>query len=378
MEAYEIFESLKRTSAYKDSAPESIKREILTSFWNEEADLLSRQYGPAGERMGVREVEFGFGFLMEGLAKHSSFIHQNTEKGQRIENLILSAMHTGDDNLVGIAHRRSNPDMLWIKCRGRRVEIIGMGEVKTSAEAFLKKPDQILLQEKSVRDLVKNIQQNKKNGYTHGIFQKYGLSICEEFRKTLIVPFGSGNSVQQHLPNEWEALEIEFSYDEIVFIAQKLWPGFRRDVIFKEGILGKFEKEFVDQLLAYKIPRLRFVYKKVGDQTFPAAEIVMFSYATKRLPESEEGIFLIGELMASWKEHIFTYPSKLLSESELTDEEKELRNLFSNMSFDGDKPSHIMIFLTNLRKLKNKLEKQLKNKMLRGQIELMEKQEAYL
>lgn len=359
-----VFERLKRSEAYAPTAHETLKRDIFLKFWLKAASNLSKRFRSTGTRIDeLGSEQNGFGFLIEEFAKLSHSVPKNSEEGEHFADLILHALRNGDSSFFPVNKAMSNPDILWVETSGKRVEITGMGEVKASVEAYMMKPEQLDLQEKTIRKLVEliNIRGNAPDAtsHWHKFARKRTIKIREPFRKIMIVPAGEKESFLKHLPTGWEVLELEFSYDEFVFIGQQIWPDFRKATSFGEGELGKFEK-FLQTFLDFKKPRVKWLYKKANDESLPAEEIVMFAYATRRLPRNESDIAFIASAMNGWQKEFLVYPEIVLKDSDLTEAERAILPLLS--AVPSDNGSEPLIFLSRLRIFSEKLLHNLKKR----------------
>lgn len=352
MSAGKVWQALIHSSAFRMSSVEP-KRTILNSFWREEAKRLAAEYGVDGMRREHDEVVNGFGYLVEEFARRSQKFPPNTEAARRLERLILGALHSGDASL-GVGRRLYNPDILWIRFAGRRAEIFGLAEVKSSRQAYERKPAQLLYQEDSLRRVVQEIRSSKAAGSAVKFFAKRKITVSDEFRKVLIVPAGKAKEFERP-PNGWELKEMEFSYDELVFIAKHLWPKFMPEVSFGEGPLGKFEREFLQPLEEFAQIRFHNAFPDTTLRRFPTRELLYFTLATRQMPLLDEEIEFVarGVRGVGFETKV---PIAPLGLKDLTDGENQFFNKFSMLCGDTSQMrNHILYFLFCLRGFSEKL-----------------------
>src|SRR3989344_2118532 len=119
----DIFSMMVVSSAF-DPGSGSIeeKRQIFGRVWARDIPWLRRSFNPAG--MDPSDGSYGFGFLVEAFARASGRLpKQNTEKGKRVANNILSELHSGEGGKVNLGSRQSNSDFLWVDLTGRRIVV---------------------------------------------------------------------------------------------------------------------------------------------------------------------------------------------------------------------------------------------------------------
>jgi len=351
MNAEEIFDELKRTSAYTQTAPEEIKRKILVDVWNESAERLRTRFGPDGthEKHGI-----GFGYLVEEFAKRSPRIPRNTAAGEKLAGIILGALRSGGNAFIPLAKPQYNPDLVWISLRGRKAEISGIGEVKASLRAFRDKHVQAAYQEDSVRLALELIERDRANGAAHEYFVMRKVTARDPFRKTMIVPFGLKAEFLPYLLQGWTCEEIEFSPDELIFVAQKLWPEFRAKITFTENVLAHYEKEFLPRLWQWGGRLIAHLYQDASIVNLPAKELLIFSLIHRKLPVTELDVIAIGYAVCKALPLLLRYPDKMISSVDLTEWEQQFFCTFSLLLEGEGIPKkqareEILLFLTNLR-----------------------------
>src|SRR3989344_1975978 len=325
--AEEVFESLRRSSVYNylSSAAEETKRRIFAKVWRECSVGLKSQYGFSG----VTGDDTGFGYLVEEFARCSLAVGlaSNSQTAANMERLFLYALRTGDRSLLNLG-RLCNPDLLWIECRGRRAEIVGMGEVKASAGGIRNSKEQIGFQESSIRTLTEKIREEKKNGTASQCFKQWRISVSQNFRKVLILPLGQTEFVRD-IPAGWEIRELEFTRNELLFAAQKLWPDFCPEVRFEEGFLGRYERLFLKPLLQWGKERLAFVFYDDADASAVSDELFFFTFATAKLPLDDSEIKRAKELAKRADLSVFcSFDRPFLEQEELGAGEREFLNKF--------------------------------------------------
>lgn len=303
MRGEEVFEKLKRKNIFDvSSVGEAEKRRIFLNVWDRCFKDLRRNF----DRRGFsRESEDnnGFGYLVEEFARQSSRIPRNTSKGNQIADLLLSFLRNGDEfGLVGFKGRLHNPDSLGITISGRRVVITGIIEVKASAETLRSRLNsQIANQENNVRKLAAVIEDKKQLGSVHSFFQKRKIIVAEKLLKLVAVPAGEGSKVRVFLPKDWECIEIEFSHNELVFIAQIIWPEFTiretSQSVFSEGYIVRFEREFLALLVDFAKSRFQKILCDSSLKNIPAKEILLAISCLGRIPLLDNDINWIADYL---------------------------------------------------------------------------------
>ena len=288
--ARDAFSTLRRASIYDSSAAVGVKRQITVDVWQSAADRLVADFNEAGWGR-LRSKISGFGYFVEEFAKRSQVIPQNTPMAQHLMEMLLAELRTGDGAMTSLAEKLRNPDLLFISLQGRKANIWGMGEIKASVQAHLIRKDQLAGQEAAVRRIVEMFRAANKNSRTHKFFADKALQVAQDFRKFMIVPVGTKKSMAKVLP-DWEVVEIEFSYEELLFLAQCLWPKFRTNVKFQCNALLELEEGFFQELLGWWV-------RKVGDE-YPAdalKDLLLFVCITGRCAGDDEDIALVRDLM---------------------------------------------------------------------------------
>ena len=371
--AEEVFESLRRSSAYNYSCPvaEKTKREIFTAVWRECSVGLKSQYGFSG----VTGDDTGFGYLVEEFARRSLSVGlaPNSQTAANLERLFLYALRTGDRSLLNLG-RLCNPDLLWIECRGRRAEIVGMGEVKASAGGIRNSKEQIGFQESSIRTLTEKIREEKKNGTASQCFKQWRISVSQNFRKVLILPLGQTEFVRD-IPAGWEIRELEFTRNELLFAAQKLWPDFLPEIRFEEGFLGRYERLFLKPLLQWGKERLAFVFYDDADAGAVSDELFFFSFTTAKLPLDDIDVELAKKLAGGLNPSSVFLGLVLpeLRREDLTAGEKKFLDKFLILfGEEREAERFILLFLSNQRRFSKKLAGQIRKHKEASKIRTME------
>jgi len=341
MDGYAVFEELKRTNVYREEVSEKIKKKIFLSVWHKSVDTLRDDFGPTGIST---DGTVGFGYLVEEFTKYSPRIPKNSKAGEHIAQLLLGILHTGDRSLVGVHRTMPNPDILWIKCKGHLVEITGIAEIKASSIAAQQSRKQIEFQDTSIRRILMHIEDEKKSGSAHRFFKTRKFAIREPLQKILIVPAGQELYLSSRLLKGWQCAELEFSYNELIFMAQKLWPQFRPERVFQQnGILALFEKNFLEPFFEIWRHKTNSICRL--DDT-PYRELILFACATKRFPVENKEIELVERLMKNWECDFRSHPEKMLIEHELNAWETQFMDIYRE---PGKSARPIIFFLSLLR-----------------------------
>ncbi len=278
------------------------KRRIFEKFWANYVSGLQSNFDSAGKR--PETDDFGFGFLVEGFALYSERLpKRNTEKGEEVAKAILSALHSGrSSNLVRLDHSLSNSDFLWVKQTGRLTTITGIGEIKSSYQAALQKVGgQLKRQETALGFLVERLKEAKTNKTINGFFQRRKVVVSESLERVLIVPFGEGEKARQDDKfSDWLVIELEFSYSELIFIAQQIWPNFRPDIQIGPGKLANLDQMAL-KLGEWVKPRLDDIFSDSEEfgthNPLPYFEIGLFVLATGKTPLLEDEVKWSVELV---------------------------------------------------------------------------------
>ena len=260
MDPKQVFKELKRSSAHNPTVSEEIKLQILCDSWQEifalveTSDTSGMSHQPFGDNPDPSD---NFGFIAEALAASDPDLPRNSPSEEDLAKIMLEAMRNGSrrDQMGFNKGRLYNPDFIWIKLKGQKAAVWGIGEVKSSGSAFVAGRDKMFLQENSVREIVKAIMRSKKEK-PHPRFARKRVVIENSLRKMLIVPHGMKER-DFLLPDGWEVQNIKFTYDELLFIAKQIWPNFRPRLRFEKVPLGKDRYDFIDWLLKWGEAKLR-------------------------------------------------------------------------------------------------------------------------
>lgn len=198
-EAREVFENL-RQSQYFLPGYEKEKLSILDKLLGIRKKL--RNFAAA---VDVKEYQIN-GFLMECCAEFSGQIPRNTPRAEEFSRMIIAYLE---------GEKLYAPDYVWMNIRGRRIGIIGLGEVKSHPRVVFRKPFQTLLQRQNIEKMV-------QSGLMSRLLKTKAKIVYErETVNYLIVPRLDTNRFF-HLPHTmplgWEIREIEFSFPEIMFL----------------------------------------------------------------------------------------------------------------------------------------------------------------
>ncbi len=292
-----VFNLLVCSSAFEpQSGSIETKGRIFGKFWSGgDASWLQEAFGSDGKE--PQTGDSGFGFLVECFARHSDTLPKNTESGEQAARSILSALHHGNSEFVQLGRSRSNSDFLWVNYKGRLITVTGMGEVKSSANAAKEKiGGQLKRQEESLRFLAEKLETGKTVGAVHEFFHKRKVVVREGLDKVLIVPFGQGEELKHDEKfSGWRVVELEFSYNELAFIAQQLWPDFRPDLRFGPGRLSALDQTAI-RLSEWIRPRLDGIFVD-HSLKLPYFELGLFILAAKKIPLSDEQVQWSAELV---------------------------------------------------------------------------------
>lgn len=372
MKGEEVFEKLKRTDIFNTSlANEEKKRQIFLEVWSSCFTRFRRDYGRDGLE---RDSDGGgFGYLVEEFARQSSRIQHNTPKGEHIADLLLGFLRNGDEfGMTGLRRRLHNPDFLQVEITGRRVLVTGIVEVKATAEALRGKLDsQIANQESNLRRLASAIENKKHVGSAHSFFQKRKIVVAEKLTKIITVPMGEGDKVRTFLPDGWECVEIEFSYEELVFIAQSIWPGFTvrgiKQFSFSEGYIAKFEREFLTPLFEFAEGRLKSVLYDSALSKIPAREMLIAIACLGKIPLLNNDINWVAAYL-NRREFYGLFPVHTEPPKRLTKKEEQLSDKLTKWYLDRRPEQkkdaareHVLFFLSNLDFFSRVLNDALKN-----------------
>ena len=298
----DVFEDMVLSTAFEPrSGSIEEKRHIFGKVWAEDISRLRDSFDSTGRNPG--DDSHGFGFLVEAFARYSNKLPmRNTNKGEEAIRTILSELHSGKRGSIDLVHRRSNSDFLWVELTGRRITITGIGEVKASHKAASQKVGgQLKRQERSLEILVEELKSAKDQGTIQGFFHRRSVGVSDHLGKFLIVPYGEGEKTRcdkEFL--DWKVVELEFSYNEIVFIAQQIWPDFRPDIRFRPGHLTSLFK-ITNELGEWIRPRLSNIFSDSNEfdshNPMPCFELGLFFLATEKTPILESEVRWSAELV---------------------------------------------------------------------------------
>jgi len=260
------------------------KWDILREFWKKEVPYLQSRFGSTG--CDPTRPDFsGFGFVVEGLAHFSSKLSHNTDRGEVASQLVTSVLHEGG---------QANSDFIWLDYVGRRITVRGIGEVKTSYEAFRERRWQPGRQEIALRHFAQDLEGGKA---THDFFRKRKLVVPEEFERVLVVPFGEATRFKNDIPKGWKLVELEFSYEEALFIAKQIWPEFRPETKFGPGRLTKLEL-LILKLIDKLKPKLNEIFLELQGR-IPCRQVSLFLLAVDKLASSQSEMSWVEKTMES-------------------------------------------------------------------------------
>lgn len=358
MDARTMFERLRKSAVYEAVANEAAKFAIFKTFWEKDACELVRQFDKRGLRTTDAGLSVGFGYLVEGLARRSLYIPHNTPAGEHLATILLDQMHSGDQAFIDMP-RRYNPDLIWVRCRGMHIDIVGIGEIKSSVAAYLDRQyNQIMYLEHNVREVIRHIEETKKMGVAHPFFSARKITIREPMEKYIIVPCGMETQLAPYLLAGWQSTEIEFSYAELVFIARSIWPEFRQDsASYQDERKARFEKNFLKPFLAWGTESLRFIYGMPEEtfQRYPAHELFLFCAAIEKLPLDEAEIELASAFMRTCSGLIVDEAIVPLARADLSCGEERFFETFIH-SFGASVCRDILVLLAYRRELQRRLE----------------------
>ena len=266
----------------------------------------------------------------------------------------------GKQGHVRLGSRQSNSDFMWVKLTGRRIVVTGIGEIKSSYRAAKEKiGGQLKRQERSVGYLAEELKAVKLNGSVSGFFRKNGIEVADDLEKFLIVPFGEREKVGQDKKfSGWRVVEIEYGYNELVFIAQQIWPDFRPDVRFVPGQLANLDRIAV-QLGEWVRPRFSQIFSDSTEfghhNPLPYFELGLFILATGKTPLTEDEVRWSAELAGEsyWPAVQrclnFFLNSAPRPESDFSEKEKELfRKFWYVLTSDRRDLEHFLYFVRSL------------------------------
>lgn len=367
MTASQVFAALKRSTCFRPHLGAGRKWAILTAFWDERVEYFRQNFTKDGGE--ERDFKQGFGSLVEDIARRSPKFHKNTPAGAYLEAEILTALHTGDDSFVPVAGRRSNPDNLWLEMRGRRAEILALSEIKSSVGAVSKSMEQIHNLERSIRDTAERIAKAKSDREANDFFAKRKVVVRDPLRKILVVPAFEGNKIQV-LPGGWEILEIEFTYEELVFISQQIWPDFRPDMKFEPRLtyVQKCRKEFLAKLVNWAGPKFDAIFAGgTGIEGVSTEGLLLFCLGTKQMVYLEDEAEFVSKEMLKFP--FFRRHPQFLRWSQLDEWEKQfVQKTLKLFGGTKDQRDHVLYFLFCLREFKMKLESWCQKSVVRERV----------
>jgi len=356
----DVFSMMVVSSAFEPrSASIEEKRQIFGKAWFEDIPRLRSNFDSAGR--DPRTESFGFGFLVEAFARHSKKIpRQNTESGERAAQAILFELHSEKRGHVRLGSRQSNSDFLWVRQTGRRITVTGIGEIKSSYQAAKEKiGGQLKRQERSVGYLAEQLKAAKLNGSVSGFFRKRRIEVADNLEKFLIVPFGEGEEARHDKKfSGWQVVEIEYSYNELLFIAQQIWPDFRPDIKFVPGKLANLDQIAV-RIGEWVRPRFSQIFIDSTEfgchNPLPYFELGLFTLATGKTPLTEDEVRWAAELVENsfwpavqrWLN--FFLNSSPRSDVDFSEREKELFKKFWRVwTSDRNDLEHFLYFIRSL------------------------------
>ena len=357
----EVFTALMRTAIYSDFATIETKKDILHAVWEEDVPRLIKQY----DRRGMGENgENGFGFFVEAFAKRSPRLSRNSVAGARLVNLLIHALHTGD-SVVGIGRKLSNPDLILVENRGRRSVIIGIGEIKSSVGALSERIQQVTNFESGLRLLLAKIKKDKAAGVATEYLALKKITLADPIKKVLLLPAGEAIKAKW-LPMGWKVLEIEFSFDELIFIAKHIWPDFRKDFRPEEGYLPRYEREFLAKLAEWGQLRLNKIFAKTTITFFPTKDYLMYALATGELPLADEQVRTVAACVRE-ADSVVSFPPQLLDSAALSQWERKFVEYFTTLWGKEEKiQKYILHFLHDRRSFVARLQKILRRREMKA------------
>lgn len=274
------------------------KRQIFERVWASGIiSWLQANFDSSGVDRRYGKNRNGFGFLVEAFARASNQLPmQNTEKGKVAARAILSELDSGDRGEIKLGSRQSNSDFLFVDLVGRLITIVGIGEVKASYKAALESVGgQMKRQEKSVEFLVEALNSAKTKKSIQGFFQKRGIVVSDNLRRFLILPFGQGSAARANQSfQDWQIVEIEFSYQELSFIAKQVWPDYRPEFKIGPGKLAGLDQLCVRLGQEWARPHFDRIFVDSTEfsqsNPLPYFELGLFTAATGKTPLLEEEV----------------------------------------------------------------------------------------
>lgn len=356
MNPEQVFKELKRSSAYNPLVSEETKLRILCDGWEEISALVEKS-----DSSGISSQIFGdkpnpnpsdsFGFIAEALAANDPDLSHNNPRGERLAKIMLEAMRNGSHELIDFEKGRlHNPDFIWVEFKEAGAIVWGIGEVKSSGSAFVAGRDKMFLYESSVRKIVDAMNKSHKTN-PRSRFARRKVVLDSPLKKFLIVPCGMDEKCFL-LPDGWEVANLKFTYDELLFIAKKLWPDFRPKLHFKEFSAGKDRYNFLEWFLKWGEAKLRkIVPASVGLINFK--KLFLFVCVFGKLPVVADIQMTVSAVSNESLKRLYSYPNNIMEECEWSDWEETFSKKFSAasglVSDSEDLQAQIKIFLTNFR-----------------------------
>ena len=346
-EAVEIFEKLKHDPCYRNGFYRE-KLSVIKKLVEIKYEL--KEFAAYPNRK-LHEIN---GFFVECCARFSKQLPKNSPKANEFSETILTYLKK---------RRLCNSDYLWLKIRGKRITINGIGEVKSHLRSIKHNPNQLLLQEQSIYGLVGSHRISFLLPTSHHIVLE------ENFMRYLILPrsIHLPYVLPPSVPLGWNIKEIEFTFQEILFLKQ----FFVSDIFLPEDISQKILICPTDQYILCSneiIGRTRkvildffghlpFIYEERHQDA-----LIIWSLLAHSVPVSQESILqviqwiipLINDLRRNQKnimDFLLIPPFSLI---EL--DEKEQRSLHSIMMRVVNSETHVVhAFLSRIKEFRQKL-----------------------
>ena len=360
MEAAKIWEALRRSDAFIVGGEEKNKKEIILKTLTEDTQKYLR--------VKFKECrEKAIGFIVEEFAKQSKRLpFLNSAKAEFAADIFLHGLQDNRHFLFGNKKPLCNPDFLWMRLKGALAEILGIGEVKASFKAVKDgiEKGQFSFFEDNLRSALECVIEKKNAGNALGFFRKRKFAVSPDLKKFLIVPLGEAKKIR--VPAGWEIREIEFSYDELVFIGQKIIPGFRPEKEFGLNEFGRYEKFFAGvKEKGEKV--IKELYDGLDEEM--TEQIFLFVLARERLFLTKDEIKTATESVSGLSDIFSRVPLK--NSLKVKKLKKSWRKFFNKYSFLEEKEI-ILAFLENLKSFQSAVRK---NRQLPGdylKIDLLE------
>jgi hypothetical protein len=286
-DAYDVFNDLVLSESFcPKSAPILDKWEIINEFWKEDHNALLRTFGSDG--MGLDDSSLhGFGFLVEGFARLSRRLPKNTLRADEIGSKILDVIEGAGRKRYN-RYRLSVSDLINVCLKGRRATVKGIIEVKSSVGGFNDKKWQLKKQEANLRQLKCSIN-------------RYRIVVHDPLEKILALPSGERSKLntKKFFPEWLKVIEIEFTRDELLFIAKRMWPNMRGNRKFRQGgtikeIVHSFQ---VFEEWAWRSGfRLDNVYKALP-LNIPRRAVAIMTLALAKAPCLQEDMDWLSEVL---------------------------------------------------------------------------------